>query len=117
MEQEEGFTRKDWLRLIGTVAWLIVFVTWPRLTAGASLIIAGGVMMVFNGMIFLATVVHKGSGPAVAPIFGGILAAAGIAILPVDGIWKWAWIPLLLDWGGLPMFLVAWYQHIRNQTM
>ena len=116
MEEKEGFTRKDWLRLIGTVVWLIVFVTWPRLTAGVSLLIAGGVMMAFNAMIFWTKMIRKGDGPAVAPIFGGILAGVGIAILPVDGIWKWAWIPLLLDWGGLPMLLAAWYRHIRNQT-
>ncbi len=114
MQDDEGFKLKDWLRLIGVVAWLAVFAAWPRMTAGVSLLIAGGVFIAFNAMIFWAGVIHKGHTPAVAPIFGGIFAAAGIAILPVEGIWKWAWIPLLLDWGGLPMFVVACYDRIRR---
>ena len=105
MENDERFGGKDWIRLIAGVAWLIALAAWPRVTGGVSLMIAGGAMMAFNAMIFWASVVQKGHAPAVAPIFGGILAAAGIALLPVEGIWKWAWLPLLLDWGGVPMFV------------
>jgi hypothetical protein len=113
--KDDGFKSKDWLRLIATVAWLVVFVMWPRLTAGITLLIAGGAMMAFNAMIFFETVVRKRQASSVAPIFGGILAAAGIALLPIDGVWKWAWIPLLLDWGGLPVLVTVW-RASRNQN-
>jgi hypothetical protein len=86
---------------------------WPRLTAAVSLLIVGGGFIAFNAWIFWQTVIRKAHAPAVAPIFGGIIAAAGVAILPVTGIWKWAWIPLLIDWGGLPMFVAAWYERDR----
>ena len=112
--EDKGFTRKDGLRLIATVAWLVILVNWPQLTAAITLLIIGGAFIAFNAFIFWQTVILKGNAPAVAPIFGGILAAAGIALLPIAGIWKWAWIPLLIDWGGLPMFVRAWYESRRR---
>jgi len=33
---------------------------------------------------------NKGHASSVAPIFGGIIAAAGIAALPIAGSWQWA---------------------------
>lgn len=42
-------------------------------------------------------------------------AAASIALLPVTGTWKWAWIPLLLDCGGLPMLLRAAIERHRKK--
>jgi len=43
--EDERFTRADWIRLIA-----------------------------YNAMIFWQTVVCKGDGPSVAPVFGGIIA-------------------------------------------
>ncbi len=45
---------------------------------------------------------------AITSLFGGMIAAAGVARLPLPGASKWAWIPLVIDWGGLPMLLAAW---------
>ena len=111
---DDSWTPKDSLRLVAVIAWLIVLVIWPRLTAAITLLSVGGAFIAFNAWIFWETVVLKGNAPAVAPIFGGVLAAAGMVILPVPGIWKWAWIPLLIDWGGLPMFVRAWYESRRK---
>ncbi len=107
MADNDAFTRKDWLRLLGSVAWLIIFVFWPGITLGVTFIIIGSVAIAYNAMIFWETVVCKGHAPSVVPIFGGIFAAAGIMFLPITESWKWAWIPLVIDWGGLPSFL-AW---------
>ena len=112
--KQDSFGLTDWLRLLSTVAWLIVFVIWPRITLAVTLLIVGGVFIAFNAMIFWATVIRKGQASSVAPIFGGIFAAMGIALLPVDGIWKWAWIPLVIDWGGIPIFLHAWLSGRSN---
>jgi hypothetical protein len=106
---DEGFTRNDWIRLIATISWLAIFVYRPQLVAAVSLLIVGIVMIIYNAVNFWATVVRKEESSSVLPIFGGLLAAIGIAILPVEGIWKWAWIPLLLDWGGLPFYFVAMF--------
>jgi hypothetical protein len=107
---DNGFSRWDWLRLISTVAWLIIFVIWPQPTFAITLLIIGSALIVFNLWVFWLTVVCHEPASSVAPIFGGIIAAVGIVILPVAGSWKWAWIPLVIDWGGLPLFLVAWYE-------
>ena len=115
MKKQKRFGINDWLRLIATVAWLVVFVSWPRMTAGLSLLAVGAAVIVFNAMIFRARVVKNDDAPAVAPLFGGVFAAAGMVMLPVEGIWKWAWIPLLLDWGGLPMFVAAWFNNRKQK--
>ncbi len=95
----------DVLRLVGALAWLAVFIYQPRLTFAVTLLLIGSAFIVFNAMIFLGRLRGQVDGPSVAPVFGGLFAATGVALLPVEGAWHWAWIPLLLDWGGLPMFL------------
>ena len=80
---------------------------WPQLIFSAVLLVIGGVMIAFNAVVFWCTVIRKGHASSVLPIFGGVIAAAGIATLPVPESWKWAWVPLVTDWGGLPIFLTA----------
>ena len=108
---DDGFSRSDWLRLVSDVTWLVLFVVWPQLTAAVTLLVTGGAFIAFNAMVFWESVVRKEHAPAVAPIFGGVLAAAGVALLPLPGTWQWAWVPLAVDWGGFPLLVVSWYEH------
>jgi len=105
--EDEGFSVIDWLRLIASVTWLIVFINWPQLTFSITLLAVGTGMIGYNVMIFWQTEIRHSGAPSVLPLFGGILAAIGIAILPMEGSWKWVWLPLALDWGGVPMLLVS----------
>jgi hypothetical protein len=100
----------EWFRLVAVIAWLGIFVIWPQPTAAFTLLLGGGVFIAFNAMIFWQTVVQKEHAPAVAPIFGGILGAIGVALLPFPETYKWAWVPLVIDWGGLPLLVVGLYQ-------
>lgn len=109
---KESFSRRDALRLVGVLAWLGVFVYQPRFTFAVTLLLVGSVFIVFNAVILFGRVRGNDAGPSVAPVFGGLFAAAGVALLPIDGAWHWAWIPLLLDWGGLPMFLFGAARHL-----
>ncbi|MGB5472404.1 MAG: hypothetical protein WBQ78_02870 [Gammaproteobacteria bacterium] len=109
MTDKDSFAALDWLRLLSTVTWLIVFVIWPQITLAGTLLIIGSTFIAFNAMIFWLTVIRKEHASSVAPIFGGVFAAAGIVILPISESWKWFWIPLVIDWGGLPFFLTGWY--------
>ena len=109
MADSDTFGFLDWLRLLSTIAWPVVFVIWPQMVFAITLLIIGGAFITFNAMIFWFTVVRKENASSVAPIFGGIFAAIGIAILPVSESWKWLWVPLAIDWGGLPFFLSGWY--------
>ena len=107
MADRDTFGIRDWLRLLATVVWLVIFVSWPRITLGVTLIIIGSVAIAYNAMIFWNTVVRKDHAPSVVPLFGGVLVALGVMLLPITESWKWAWIPFVIDWGGLP-FLLAW---------
>ena len=84
-------------------------VNWPQLIIAVILLIIGGGFIAYNAMIFWLTVVRKEDASSVLPIFGGVIAAAGVAILPVSGSWYWAWVPLVIDWGGFRIFLAHWY--------
>ncbi len=65
-------------------------------------------------MVFYLTVIQKEDSPSVAPLFGGVIAAVGMLALPVAGIWMWAWIPLVIDWGGFRIFLAHWWSERGN---
>jgi hypothetical protein len=108
----ERFLRSHLLRLVSGIAWLAIFVSWPRLTFAVTLLIIGAVMIAFNAMVFWLAVVRGGDAPSVAPVFGGIIAATGVAVLPFAGSWQWAWVPLIVDWGGLPRFLAALFKRL-----
>ena len=108
MKDEHSFDTSDWLRLLAAVGWLIVFVIWPQVTFAVTLIMIGSAFIAYNGLIFWHTVVRKEAASSILPIFGGIVAAAGIAILPASESWKFSWIPLVVDWGGIPLFLYGW---------
>ena len=36
------------------------------------------------------------------PLMGGVFTAIGLASLPIKGLWKFWWLPLIIDWGCLP---------------
>ena len=105
---DRGTSRMDWLRLLSAVAWLAIFVIRPQFTFAVTLLIIGGCLIAYNARVFWLTVVRQDYAPSVAPIFGGVIAATGIVALPVPGSWQWAWIPLVIDWGGFRIFLAHW---------
>ena len=103
-----------WIRPVAVVVWLAIFLAWPQWTTGVTLLATGAVFILFNAVIFVQTVVRDRAAPSVAPFAGGIFAAAGVALLPIPGVWNWAWIPLLIDWGGLPLLLSALFRRRRK---
>jgi hypothetical protein len=104
MTDNNHFNARDWLRLLAAVAWFGIFVVWPGPILGITFILVGGVIIAYNAMIFWVTMTGRGGGPSPAPLIGGLFAAMGILFLPIDMAWHWAWIPLVIDWGGiLPM--------------
>lgn len=104
----------EWIRPVAVIIWLAIFVAWPQWTTAVTLIVAGAVFILFNAVIFVQTVVRDKEAPSAAPIVGGVFAAAGIALLPIAGIWKWAWVPLLIDWGGLPLLFFFLVTRLRK---
>lgn len=109
MSDKHTFSALDWLRLLAVVTWLVLLVRWPQLTFASTLLIIGAGLIGYNAWIFWLSIVLNEDAPSIAPVFGGISAAAGIVLLPVAGSWLYCWIPLLVDWGGLPFYLTHWY--------
>ena len=116
MTDKERFNARDWLRLLATVAWLGIFVFWPRITLGATFIIVGLIPLAYNAMVFWETVITRGSGPSAVPLVGGVAVGMGMLLLPIENAWHWAWIPLLLDWGGLPVMMAWMIKEIRSRS-
>ncbi|MBZ0134916.1 MAG: hypothetical protein K8I27_00920 [Planctomycetes bacterium] len=58
-----------------------------------------------NGWIAFQQIVLRKKAPSWIPLFGGFAGACAVIIAPVDGLWVWAWIPLLIDWGCIPGFV------------
>lgn len=45
------------------------------------------------------------------PFVGGLAGAIGMVLLPVEGVWRWAFVPLCLDVTilvGVPWLLYLW---------
>lgn len=74
------------------------------------LALVGAFVVGSNGWIFWRTIVKHLPAPSVVPVLGGLFAAAGVALFPASETWRWAWVPLVIDWGGAPGLVVAWLQ-------
>ena len=52
------------------------------------------------------------------PLVGGVLGAISMLCIPIDGVAKWAWIPLIADWGTVPglSYTAIWYLLGKHKT-
>ena len=78
-------------------------------TFAVTLVLNGVFFIAYNAWILWYTVICVEEAPSTAPIVGGVIATPGVVFLPVNDRWMWLWIPLMIDWGGLPLFLTVWY--------
>jgi hypothetical protein len=58
---------------------------WPQLIFAIALLVIGGAFIAYNALVFWLTAVRKEDATSVAPIVGGVIAAAGVAALQVAG--------------------------------
>ena len=49
----------------------------------------------------------KGRRGSAMPLIGGVAGAGALWLLPIPGAGAWWWVPLILDYGSLP--LLAYY--------
>jgi hypothetical protein len=76
-----------------------------RWAIGVAALILGCMISLGNWITLIGVIVTKRSSSFV-PFVGGVSAAIGIFVLPISGLWKWAWIPLVADFQSLP--ITAW---------
>ena len=48
------------------------------------------------------------------PLLGGVAGAVGTAVLPIHDLSRWWWVPLLLDYGCVPMFVYFFASHLGS---
>jgi len=60
-----------------------------------------------NWRIFFHNYIKKDSHTSVIPFLGGLSGTIGLLIAPVNGIAVFWWIPLLLDWGSVPLVVFS----------
>lgn len=67
----------------------------------------GAYMIVMNGLVFANNHILKRKWTSAVPLVGGVAGMIGLICLPVEGLWKYCWVPLLIDWGSFPVMVVA----------
>jgi len=80
---------------INTIRWVI----------GGFAIAFGAFVAIGNWTTLIRVIITKGS-TSFIPLIGGCLAVFGLLVIPLPGRLPWVWIPLLADWGCVPMFTV-----------
>ena len=75
--------------------------------ASGILVLISLYMTLMNWAVFFNNYIFKKKWTSAVPLIGGIAGALGCVILPTEGSWRFFWIPLLIDWGSLPVILVS----------
>ena len=65
------------------------------------LLLVGGFVIIMNWVIIYYSLVKK-KHSSWAPPAGGVFAAVSLAILPIAGVAKYWYVPLIVDYGCLP---------------
>jgi len=85
----------------------------------AAIAMAGvGVWIVaFNYHVWISCLRGRPNTPSYIPIIGGLMVAGAMLIVPINGLWKLAWIPLLVDWACVPLLLdiAVWWLGPRKR--
>ncbi|HEY6139557.1 MAG TPA: hypothetical protein VI670_17480 [Thermoanaerobaculia bacterium] len=71
-----------------------------RIAIGTPLLALGLWIIVLNWAVVWTAKVGRKKVPSWTPLLGGVLAAAGLALIPNTS--HWWWLPFLVDWGCLP---------------
>lgn len=59
---------------------------------------------VANALIVIRFFLQGKQGSAL-PLIGGLAGAGGLRLMPLSGVQAWWWVPLILDYGSVPLFL------------
>ena len=71
-------------------------------------LVVGLFLIIMNWMIVYSIYVKKQHSSWV-PLLGGLFCLVGLAGLPIEGIEKFWWVPLTIDYGCFPVLVqLAW---------
>lgn len=80
--------------------------------AGVALAIAFLVFAVSNG-IAVVTYLRRRQHVSAIPLFGGLAGLGACLLLPVEGVRSYWWLPLIIDYGSLPLFVYFFASRIK----
>lgn len=89
--------------------------TTAKWIIGIAFLLFGSYIAAMNWAVFINNHILKKKWTSAVPLVGGITAGIGIACLPIFGIWRYAWIPLLIDWGSVPVIAVSLACHLKDR--
>jgi len=71
------------------------------------LLVFGVYMTAMNWAVFVNNYILRKKWVSAVPLVGGIAGAIGLGLLPIEGSWRYAWVPLVVDWGSAPVVVVS----------
>ena len=75
----------------------------------------GSYVITMNWLVFVNNhVLHKKWTSAI-PVIGGLSLGLAVLLIPLHRTWLFCWLPLLLDWGAIPIILVSMIVHLKNR--
>jgi hypothetical protein len=72
-------------------------------------------MAVMNWLVFFNNYIFKKQWTSAIPLVGGIAGILGIILIPVKGFTQFWWLPLLIDWGSLPVIIFSLVYPLLNK--
>ena len=75
----------------------------------------GSYVIVVNWYVFIQNHIVKKKWSSCITLLGGGAASVGLLLLPIEGIAKFAWLPLVFDWGSFPVIIVSLVIHLRSK--
>jgi len=81
--------------------------TIARWAISVVLLLFGLYMAVMNWAVFVNNHLFRRKWTSAVPFVGGVVGVLGILLLPVTGSWRFVWIPLIADWGSVPVIVAS----------
>lgn len=91
----------DWMNV---VRWIV----------GGATLAFGAFIAIGNWTSLLGAIITKGN-TSFINFAGGVLGVVGILIIPLPGRLPWVWVPLVADWGCLPLWTCAGISALRKR--
>jgi hypothetical protein len=76
--------------------------------------IIGIYISIMNWAVFFNNYLFRKKWTSAIPLIGGLSAALGLICLPINGSWKYFWVPLLIDWGSIPVIIASLCCHYKS---
>lgn len=83
-------------------------------TIAIALFILSGYFIVINWAVVVNNHLLRRKWTSAIPLIGGVLGSIGMLAFPASGIRAYAWIPLFLDWGCLPLIVISFLCYLSR---